>query len=207
MGTVQMRMIFLVQKGAWFVEHQQAWYRLDDMKGVRLGLGALALNMVNQHDLIEQPHHAGSACITQPEEGFLRVTLEGGDKVMIDSIDISLDMDSLLSVDWNTKQFQDGWMSAENQVTLENVGAMFLDAYLPPRTGSEGKMLTIADLKSGSVREVWLARDQNTRIPVLDSGDEEKVCLTLRCEPESIDQSADSRLLGFVLVSEEVRPV
>ena len=201
-----MRMIFLVQKEAWFVEFQQAWYRLSDMTEVKLGLSGLALNMVNQHDLIEQPHHAGSAHISQSDERCLRVTLEGPDKVRIDSIVVALDQKALLNVDWNTKQFQDGWMSADAQVTLENVGSMFVDAYLPPRAGSDGKMLKIADASSGSVREVWLARDTKTRISVVDAGNKGKVCLKLSCEPESIDQSTDPRQLGFVMVSEEARP-
>ena len=201
-----MRMVFLVQKAAWFVEYQQAWYRLTDMKDVKLGLSGLALNMVNQHDLIEQPHHAGTAHVSQADERKLRITLEGPDKVLIDSIDVSLDQNALLNVDWITKQFQDGWMSADAQVTLENVGSMFVDAYLPARAGSEGKMLTIADSGTGSVREVWLARDTKTRISVVDAGIKGKVSVKLNCEPESIDQSTDPRQLGFVLVSEEARP-
>lgn len=201
-----MRMVFLVQKAAWFVEYQQAWYRLADMNDVKLGLSGLALNMVNQHDLIEQPHHAGTAHVSQADERTLRVLLKGPDNVQIDSINVSLDQNVLLNVDWNTKQFQDGWMSADAQVTLENVGSMFVDAYLPARAGSEGKMLTIADSGTGKSREVWLARDTKTRISVVDSGAKGKVCLRLNCEPESIDQSTDPRQLGFVLVSEEARP-
>ena len=83
-----MRMVFLVQKAAWFVEYQQAWYRFADMNEVKLGLSGLALNMVNQHDLIEQPHHAGTAHVLQADERTLRIRLEGPDKVQIDSIDI-----------------------------------------------------------------------------------------------------------------------
>lgn len=206
-GFSPMRMIFLIQKAAWFVEHQQAWYRLCDIKEVKMGLGGLALNIVNQHELIEQPHHAGSAHISQHDERFLRVTLEAPDKVLIDSIDVPLDQNALMNVDWNTTQFRDGWLSADAQVTLENVGSMFVDAYLPARAGSQGKMLTIADTESGNFREIWLARDTKTRVSVVDSGHDGKVYLKLSCEPESIDQSTDPRQLGFVLVSEEVRPV
>jgi hypothetical protein len=200
-------MIFLVQKEAWFVEYQQAWYRLSDMQEVKLGLGGLALNMVNQYDLIEQPHHAGSAHISQPDERILRITFRSPDKVQIDSIDVTLDQNTLLNVDWNTKQFRDGWMSADAQVTLDNVGSMIVDAYLPAMAGSDGKMLTISDTSSGKAKEVWLARNKNTRISVVDSGSKGKVCLKLSCEPESIDQSTDPRQLGFVMVSEEARPV
>lgn len=202
-----MKMIFLVQKGAWFVERQQSWYRLDDMQQVELGLAGLPMNMVNQHELPEQPHHAGSATIRQLDERTLRIVLTAPDDVEIDSIDWVLDQSTLLTVDWNTKHFRDGWISADVQLTLENVGTMTVDAYLPPREGSEGKLLRISDTRSGSVKEVWLARDSNTRFSVVEEGDKGKISLKFDCEPEAIDLSTDPRQLGFVMVSEEAWPV
>ncbi len=202
-----MKIIFLLQKDAWFIEHQQAWYRLNDKAELGLALSALALSMVNQHDLVEQPHQAGTASISQTDSRTLSVVLSGPDKQLIDTVDVVLDEKTLLNVDWSTKPFRDGWMSSDAVVTLDNVGSMYLDAYLPARSDSDGKLLTISNSESGSRVEVWIARDQKTRIPLVEQGHKGKVSLSLSCEPEKIDQTTDPRQLGFVMISEEALPV
>lgn len=201
-----MKLIFLVQKEAWFVEHAQAWYRLADKRQTGLALAGLALNMVNQHELIEQPHQAGTASIRQTDERTLTVTLSHPEGQLIESIDIRLDENILLNVDWATKPYRDGWMSADARLTLDNVGSMHVEAYLPARSGSEGKTLTIADPQTGSAREVWIKRDQTTRVAIVENGTPGKVDLILRCEPEQIDQTSDPRQLGFVVVGEQAHP-
>ena len=201
-----MRLIFLVQKNAWFVEHDDSWYRMNDADEIALALSGMAMNMVNQHDLVEQPHQAGSATVTQPDEKSLSIILTSPDNKIVDSVALSLGADALLSVDWKTKKFRDGWMSADAKLALDNVGAMYIDAYLPARDGTKGKTLMIQNEQTGSVREVWIARDQKTRIAIVEKGPKGIVNLGLRCDPEPIDQSADPRELGFVLVSEEAMP-
>ncbi|MGQ7845724.1 hypothetical protein ACUNV4_14675 [Granulosicoccus sp. 3-233] len=202
-----MRLLFLLQKEAWFVEHQQAWYRLEDMNEVGLALSGLALNMVNQHELIEQPHQAGTARVTQADDRRLSVQLSSPDHQIIATVDVVLDENTLLNVDWNTKPYRDGWVSSDATITLDNVGAMYLDAYLPARSDSDGKMLTISNQVTGNSLEVWVARDQKTRIPLVQNGSKGKVSLNLHCEPELIDQTTDPRQLGFVMISEEASPV
>lgn len=201
-----MRLIFLVQKNAWFVEHENTWYRLNDADEIALALSGMAMKMINQHDLIEQPHQAGSANVTQPDKSSLAVVLTSPDKKIVDSVVITLDENLLLNVDWKTKQFRDGWMSADAKLTLDNVGVMYVDAYLPAREGTDGKTLMIQDEQSGHVREVWIARDQKTRIAIVEKGSKGQVNLGLSCEPEPLDQAADPRELGFVLIAEEARP-
>ncbi|MFK7993421.1 MAG: hypothetical protein AB8B87_04740 [Granulosicoccus sp.] len=202
-----MRLIFLLQKKAWFIEHEQAWYRLNDMKAVSLGLSGLALNTVNQHDLIEQPHQAGTATISQPDSASLKVRLSSPDNETIHDGLVKLDHNVLLNVNWKTKQFRDGWMCSDATVTLDNVGEMYMDAYLPARSNSDGKTLRISNSVTGKTEEVWIARDKKTRVPVLLEGCTGKVSLKLTCKPEVVDQSTDPRQLGFVLVSEDVRPI
>ena len=201
-----MKLIFLVQKNAWFVEHETAWYRMNDADEIALALGGMAMNMVNQYDLVEQPHQAGSATVTQPDENSMSVVLTNPDNKIVDSIALTLGKSALLSVDWKTKKFRDGWMSADTRLTLDNVGVMYIDAYLPARDGTNGKTLMIQNEQTGSVREVWIARDQKTRIAIVEKGPKGTVNLGLRCDPEPLDQSADPRELGFVLVSEETLP-
>ncbi len=202
-----MKAIFLIQKEAWFIEHEQAWYRMNDNAQVGLALSGLPVNMVDQHDLIEQPHHAGSAQISQTDDNTLAVSLSGPDDVLIDTVTTALSEKILLSVDWETKQYRDGWMNSDASVMVEDVGAMYLEAYLPARSDSDGKSLTITNTETGSAKDVWLARNCKTRIPVLEGGCKGKIRLSLRCEPEEVDQSSDPRQLGFVLVGEEARPL
>ncbi len=202
-----MRLIFLLQKEAWFVEHTDAWYRLHDLAHVELALGGLALKMVDQHDLIEQPHQAGTATLVQSDQKSIKVTLKTAAGVLIDTLVIVLDERSLINVNWITRKFRDGWVSADAEIMLDNVGAMFLEAYLPARKNSGGKTLTILNNQNGKVREIWMERDRKTRIPLLERGSKGRLHLNLQCEPEEVDQSSEPRQLGFVLVSEEPHPV
>jgi hypothetical protein len=84
---------------------------------------------------------------------------------------------------------------------------MYVDAYLPPRKGSDGKNLRIANQETGAVKTVWIGRDQQTRIPIIEKGLNGKICLNISCKPEPLDQSTDPRQLGFVLITEEAHPV
>lgn len=202
-----MRIIFLLQKEAWFVEHEQAWYRLNNRQHTSLALGCMSLNMVNQNDLIEQPHQAGSAELSQTDERSLSVMLRSPDGVLVDTVSIQLSEDLLLNVAWHTKQYRDGWMSADASVTLDDVGEMFLEAYLPAHASSSGKNLVITNGQTGDISKVWMVRDQKTRIPVLQAGSKGKVTMSLKCDPEEVDPSSDPRQLGFVLVAEEARPI
>jgi len=202
-----MRLIFLVQKNAWFVEHNSAWYRLSDVKQIELALGGLPMKMINQNELIEQPHLAGSAIVTQPEERTMSVAMMSPDDKEIDTVAVAIGKRVLLNVDWKTPKFSDGWMSADAKLTLDNVGNMYVDAFLPACGGNDAKKLVIQNEQTGSVREVWIKRDQKTRIAIVEEGATGTVELGLKCDPEPLDQTADPRQLGFVLVAEEVTPV
>jgi len=160
-----MRVIFLLQKEAWFVEHEHSWYRLESTEDVRTVLGALALHMVDQQSLIEQPHHAGSARVIDVADKSFSIELAGPDKKRVDTLTVKLVEDRLLDVNWKTMPFADGWMNAE------------------------------------------AARDTTTRISLVEKGRAGKVDIKLTCAAESVDKSTDPRLLGFVLVAQNARPV
>ena len=98
-------------------------------------------------------------------------------------------------------------MSADAKLSLDNVGNMYVDAFLPARAGKDAKKLIIQNEQTGSVREVWIKRDQKTRIAIVEEGTTGTVELGLKCDPEQLDQTADPRQLGFVLIAEEVTPV
>lgn len=201
-----MRLIFLVQKNAWFVENDTAWYRLNDVKQIELALGCMPMKMINQDDLIEQPHLAGSANVTESDERTLSVVIMTPDGKEIDTVAVVFGKSAPLTVDWKTPKFSDGWMSADAKLTLDNVGNMYVDAFLPACGGKDAKKLIIQNEQTGSVREVWIKRDQKTRIAIVEKGAKGKFDLGLKCDPEPLDRTADPRQLGFVLVAEEVTP-
>ena len=201
-----MKLVFLVQKNAWFVEDKQSWYRINDRQDIALAMSGLSLSMVNQHDLVEQPHQAGCAHVTQSDESKLLIELLSPDNERIDTVEVSLGMNTLCNVEWKTKQFRDGWVATDSTLMLDNVGTMYLDAYLPPQPGSDGKALHIANDQTGKVHKIWMRRDHKTRIALLEKGNEAKVTLKLSCDPEQVDQTTDPRQLGFVLIAEEVHP-
>ena len=201
-----MKLVLLVQKNAWFVEHLHAWYRVNEQHDIGLAMNVLTLSIASQRDLVEQPHQAGCARVTHPNNNKLQVELKSPDNKIIDIVDIQLDEYILCDVEWKTKQYRDGWMTTDATLLLNNVGSMYLDAYLPPRENSKGKTLYIVNERTSKVRTFWMPRARKTRVVLLEKGNKEKVKLKLNCEPEPIDQITDPRKLGFVLVAEEAHP-
>ena len=200
-----MRLIFLIQKNAWFVEFEQDWYRLIDQRDIELAAAGLVLKVVDQFQLVEQPHHAGSATVKQKGKERLLITLTGPDGAVIVKVPHKLDQQSLISIDWTTHPYRDGWVSANAELTVERCADLSLTAYLPGDSHSDGKTLTILNTADGSETEIWLARDRQTKVPMLSRAGNRKTTLRLSCPPESITQSSDARQLGFILMSQKAR--
>lgn len=200
-----MKLLFLVQKSAWFVEHGSDWYRLHDMQQVSLALSGLSLNLVDQHSLVEQPHQAGTACVSHADKKALCVVLRSIDNCVKEKIRIELDENVLIDVDWSSKPSADGWLNSEVFLKLDNVSSMYADVYLPACNDSKGKTLTITDTSTGQCVDVWIARNCKSRIPILAKGGCGKIQLKLRCEPEEMTQTSDRRQLGFIMIAQEAR--
>lgn len=200
-----MKLIFLLQKDAWFVEYEQAWYRLHDQQDVVLAIASLVLKVVDQDGLIEQPHHAGSARLKTKSRDRLTVSLTSPDGTALIKKELILDKQSLVSVDWETRPHRDGWVSANAQVTVERLNDFYVNAYLPASESSDGKTLTVFNTADGSEKQIWLARNQQTRVQLLAKACNRKTTLQLHCEPETISQSTDSRQLGFILIGEQAK--
>jgi len=202
-----MKLIFLIQKNAWFIEHANAWYRLHDKQQIALASSCLPLNVVNQYTQVEQPHQAGSAWLSQERSNKLTLALKSPDNKLIETINVPLDATTVMSIDWHTVRYPDGWILPDAKVTLDNVGEMYVDAYLPPSKDSDGKELKIENTATGDVRTIWISRDRKTRFPLLEKNVMGKHCLNLSCIPEPVQNSSDARQLGFLLVTEEAHPV
>ncbi|MFK7857127.1 MAG: hypothetical protein AB8B79_23635 [Granulosicoccus sp.] len=200
-----MKLIFLLQKNAWFVEHEQAWYRLHDQQDVVSAVASLVLKVVDQDGLIEQPHHAGSARLKTKSRDRLMVSLTSPDGTTLIKKELVLDKQSLTSVDWQTRPHRDGWLNANAQVTVERLNDFYVNAYLPAFDGSDGKTLTVFNTADGSEKQIWLARNKQTRVQLLAKACNRKTTLQLHCEPETISQSTDSRQLGFILLGEQAK--
>jgi len=199
-----MKLIFLLQKDAWFVEYEQSWYRIHDEQQIDIALTALALSVADQFQLVEQPHQAGNAMVEQTSSASIRILLSAPDGDVILDEQLPLDIRTLVSIDWVTRPYRDGWMGANAELSLENVKRLDLEIYLPAAEDSDGKKLTISNTDDGTSSEVWLERDKKNIVHLVQKGGGGKVNLHLDCEPEAVSQSTDSRQLGFVLLGEQV---
>lgn len=199
-----MKLVFLLQRNNYFVEHSKAWFRVENDDDIALALSVLALRVVDEFEIVEQPHHKGYACIQALNDDAMRVEFFYPDGQLFDSIDSNIDQGCLASVDWLNRQFRDGWVDAESLLEITGAREFTLRAYLPAVEGSEGKMLKIINETDGVENQVFLCREGETVIPIVESAFQGKRKLTLRCEPEVISVSTDIRQLGFVLVDEIV---
>ncbi|MEE9322805.1 MAG: hypothetical protein V3U76_20345 [Granulosicoccus sp.] len=195
-----MKLIYPLQRNAWFVEADNAWYRITDDAQVNIALTALPLHAVDEFQQAEQAHHAGTATVNMTNENTVTVSLFEPDGQPVDTLSVLLDEHSLTRVDWLTGKYRDGWVNASCRLQLDGLQQFELHGYLPPATGSDGKILTICNEAEGTTTEVFLKRNQCNVIPLLRDSSIDSQTLILECEPEATDSNADARLLGFVLI-------
>jgi len=201
---IAMKLVLLLQRNTWFVDHDQAWFRLQNDDDINLGLSALPLSIANEFDMVEQPHQRGTATIERESKGMISIVCREQDDTVVDTVKLPLDIKCLVSVDWLTKPFRDGWMDAISRIQTDNVKRLVLKAYLPPVNGSEGKMLKLTNDDDGEEVSVFLKRGEQSEIPLIEDGLSCRTTMTLSCEPESINSSTDIRQLGFILLDEIV---
>ena len=199
-----MKLVFLLQKNNYFVEHSKAWFRVDSDSDIALALRVLTLRVVDEFDLVEQPHQKGYACISAATDDAIGIEFFYPDGRLIERIESKIDQGCLAHVDWLNRQFRDGWVDAEAMLEITGAKEYSLRAYLPQVEGSQGKMLSIVNESGVVENQIFLRRDSETLVSIVEAAFEGKRQLTLRCEPEVIDSSTDIRQLGFVLVDENV---
>jgi hypothetical protein len=195
-----MKLIYPLQRNAWFVEADNAWYRITNDTQVNIALTALPLHVVDEYQQAEQAHHAGTATVDMTNKNTIVVSLFEPNGQQIDTLSVRLDEDSLTRVDWLTGKHRDGWLSASSRLQLDGLQQFELNGYLPPAAGSDGKTLIIYNEAEGTTTEVYLKRDQCNVIPLLSDSSIDSQTLTLECEPEASDSTADARSLGFLLI-------
>lgn len=217
----RMKLKFLLQKNAWFIEHERAWYCIRDEAQMCLAASVMPLSVVDLSAVRTEPHLAGVASlvieVSRSERGFLRkefveeetgvvrVTLSEPDGAPITEQRMTLDARALFSIEWLTHPFDDGWLVSDATLALDYIQRLELGAFLPASPSSTGKMLTIRNETEGTASEVWLERDTNNIVPLIDGSSRGRVVLRLECEPEPVDEARDPRSLGFVLVDQSLQ--
>lgn len=213
-----MKLKYLLQKNAWFIEHERGLYCLANDDDMFLAASTLPLVVVDADASIAQPHIAGMATLQSrdpslrqsllslgKERAQVRIQLAEPDGRLVADESLTLDEATLSSVEWLTHPFDDGWLEADASVVLDNVRELELNAFLPTVPDSEGKALTVHNETAGTSREIWLERDKNNCVPLVQEGSTGRVVLRLECEPEPNDEERDVRRLGFVLAGENLR--
>jgi len=202
-----MKLALSLPSTRWFVVHDDAWFRVVDPAVVDLLVSVLALESVDEYDLVEQPHQRGTVSATldeSAEPATVRFVFSESDGTELEPVDLPLDVRLLAHVEWLDQRFRDGWAPADLRLRLEGMDRMALRVYLPPVPGSSDKNLVIERLGDGQRTEVRLARDATTDIALVDGPFTGTRTFRLRCDPETISGSTDTRQLGFVVVDELV---
>jgi len=214
-----MKLKFLLQKNAWFVEHERSWYCVSDEAQTRLAASALPLVVVDQNTLVSQPHLAGVAKLVgeaplgerrlfgrtrNAEPAAVRVTLTEPDGTPVVERRVRLDRSALASIEWLTRPFDDGWLESSASLSLDNVKRLELRAYLPDSPHSKGKTLMVHDQTEGTTTKVWLERDKDNVVPLVSDGNGASRVLRLECKAEPNVAQNDRRQLGFLLLGESI---
>ena len=202
-----MKLVFLMQRDRWFVEHLAGWFRIDDAEQVDLALAVLPLEGVDEYELVEQPHQQGVAALERVagesgEPDRVTVSLARPDGADAERHELAIDEARLVHVEWLNRRFRDGWVAADTRLLVDGMRSLVFEVYLPPADGADAKRLTVEDETGGSTHEVSLPRDARTRVTLVDGAFAGRRRLRLRCEPERITGSTDARQLGFLLLDE-----
>ncbi len=204
-----MKLVFLMQRDRWFVEHLAGWFRIHDPAQVDLALATLPLEGVDEYELVEQPHQRGAATLERVAGAdgapdAIAIALVTPDGVPIERHELALDAGRLVHVEWLTRRFRDGWVAADTRLVVDGMKTLAFEVYLPGPEGTGPKTLRIENENDGKTREVLLRRDGTTRVTLVDAAFSGRRRLRLSCEPERISGSTDARQLGFLLIDEHV---
>ena len=199
-----MKLIFFLQRNSWYVSHANGWSSLQDQKDIKLALSVLPLESVDEFELNEQPVQFGTATFSLVNKDTVKVSLFANDGSLAEEHELALDYERLSSVDWQDPPHDDNWMNSVVQLKLENVRRLSLKIYIPPSADSDGKSLVIRDNVSGEENSIFLHRGEENECVVVNAPEACDHRLTLRCDAEAANDSADVRSLGFVLLDKAV---
>lgn len=200
-----MKLVFLLQKNAWFVQHDTSWYRLSEQPCIDLALAVMPLTVADQYEMVEQPHLAGTATVIEGGGADIRVFLLSPDDKKVAEETLKLDLSRLVDVEWLAPPFKDGWVRASTEITLDGVRDYEIETYLPSLDNSHTKVLVVTNLGTGEATEQLLKRSEKTTVSLLKQKAPQRVTLRLECAPEENSAGMDTRELGFILVDDHVR--
>ena len=196
-----MKLVLLIQKDYFFVEHEEALYRLQGDTDVDLAVAALPLRVIDQFDMVEQTPQKGRASLCMEPDGAIRLKLTEADDTIVTEQLYEPAADNMASVHWLTKRFEDGWVGPTVKLEVSDISEMQWKVYLPDLNGSKGKELSIINKQTGQITKKHLERDTENLIEVVDTPFNGLHSLTITCDAEP-PIPGDVRELGFVLVEE-----
>ena len=199
-----MKLVLFIQRNYFFIEYQEALYRLSGDEDVNLAVGMLPLRVVDQFDMIEQTPQKGRATLTTELDGATRLMLiEANDAVVTEQL-LDLSTDNMASVHWLTKRFKDGWVGTNVKLEVSDASEVIDGMYICLfANGSKGKELSIVNEQTGHITKKYLERNTENTVEIVDAPFSGLHTLTISCDAEP-QISGDVRELGFVLVEEIV---
>lgn len=199
-----MKLIFLLQRNSWFIEHDGNWSPLSSPESVALALSSLQLDCVDEFELAEQPLQHGHAELEKAGEDAVLVRIVAADGSISIEQKIELNETCLSHVEWDKPPEGDGWIRSVARLETENVRRLILKAYLPPVEQSDGKVLQVRNETTGEEKTLFLQRGQENELVVFEDTKPGNTTLVISCDAEAANDSADVRSLGFVLLDKVV---
>ncbi|ASJ71618.1 hypothetical protein [Granulosicoccus antarcticus] len=199
-----MKLVLLLQRNYYFIEHAEALYRLKRDEDVDLAASLLTLRVVDQFDMIEQPAQRGQATINVLPDDTVQLTLSEADGTVIAEQSLEVSTGSMASVHWVTKKFQDGWVGTRVKLEISDVSELLWRVYLPTLDGAKGKELRILDEQTGQELKRHIERDKENSIELVGGPFSGMRTVLISCDAEP-QVPGDIRELGFVLVEESFK--
>lgn len=197
-----MKILLSPSRNEWYIESGDGCYTLDNKAEVELAVSVLPLRIINDYKEVEQISFEGSAAIVEIENDVMKVELKDivGNRISLS--EIKIDDTCLCSIDWQERPFQDGWVGAHSQVRIDNVSSYALKVFAPAIEGHADKIVNIENKTTGNKWSFTLVRGQENTITLMNQPADGRQEFVLQCAAEPIDDSTDTRDLGFVLVDD-----
>lgn len=202
LSNASMKILLSSSRNEWFIESGQGLYAVSDQQGIELAVSVLPLRIVDDYKDVEQFPYEGTASVQGIEDDVMLIELIDVAGNQIELCEIKVDETCLCSVDWLDRPYDDGWVGSRSQLELDNIDTYSLKVFAPVIEGQPDKVISIENKTSGSSWNFTVIRGQENTLPLLRKRATARQQFQLSCDAEPLQDSTDTRDLGFVLVDE-----
>lgn len=197
-----MRILLSPTRKEWYIEKDDVYFSIEETPDAEIALTVLPLRVIDDAKIIDQFTFEGSATVAGIENGKMQIEFREVTGELKSKDEVGIDETCLCTVDWSERPFDDGWVSSRTQIDVENVSTYALKLFLPIVEGQPQKSLTIENKTTGDKWNYNVIRGQENLLNLVESKIDNKHEFMLHCDSEPLENTTDTRELGFVLVDE-----